>query len=348
MKRSDCKTAPRLDRDALDNPCFLRRGMARFGANLPLRDPSDSDEMITLLRRLYAAGRHDLALGRLFEGHVDALQIIGRYGRPELAEAMTGLARHGATFGVWNAPWREYPLQREHGRLSGGKLFASGAGVISHALVTLDAGDAGDADQSQLLLLDLAATPPAIDRDWWQVVGMQASETHRVRWHDQPLQQAHTIGAPGDYQRLPWFATGALRFVAVQAGGIAAIFDQVREHLQRTKRDGDPHQRERLARLYGLAQSAAAVCRDTGARQFEAGIDRRVAEVAHARGAVAEFAEQAIALAQHSVGLAGLFKRHPLSRVLTDLTVYLRQPGPDAQRMCVADAITSGELRPGL
>ena len=59
-------------------------------------------------------------------------------------------------------------------------------------------------------------------------------------------------------------------------------------------------------------------------------------------------AEEAIVLAQQSVGVAAHFRAHPLSRVLTDLMVYLRQPAPDAQRMAVADAAAAGRLEPGL
>ncbi|MES1956115.1 acyl-CoA dehydrogenase [Salinisphaera hydrothermalis] len=334
-----------IDRRTLDNATFLRRGIARLGQNLATGDPANADQMLALLRRLYAAGRHDLALGRLFEGHVDALQIIERYGDAECVRQARAHARAGASFGVWNAPWRDEPLVQDGDRLHGGKSFASGAGVLSHALVTLHAGQA---EHVQLLLVDLVATPPCVETGWWDINGMRDSETHRVYWQDLPIDRVQPIGTPGDYERLPWFATGALRFVAVQAGGIAAVFDGVRDHLTAAGRDGDPHQRRRLARLFTLAQSAAAICRDTSDALFVEPADRQAAHVAHARSAIYDLAEEALVLAQQSVGVAAHFHAHPLSRVLTDLMVYLRQPAPDAQRMAVAEAAAAGQLEPAL
>jgi hypothetical protein len=60
---------------------------------------------------------------------------------------------------------------------------------------------------------------------------------------------------------------------------------------------------------------------------------------------VAATAERAIALAQEAVGVQGLFNGHPLAGVLTDLMVYLRQPGPDAARMRAGEAAAAGGLQ---
>ena len=210
----------------------LNAAISRLQGTLAsLDDPADTEALLQLLGALYDAGRRDLPLGRLFEGHVDALQIIRRYGGPHIAEDAHCRARRGATFGVWNADLPGEPLTLDHGRLNGGKSFASGAGLLTHALVTADT-----AGGRQLLLIDLNDACPGIDRDWWDVVGMARSLTHIVRWEDAPLASAALIGAPGDYAREPWFSGGALRFVAVHAGGIAAILDHARAHLMATGR----------------------------------------------------------------------------------------------------------------
>jgi hypothetical protein len=60
--------------------------------------------------------------------------------------------------------------------------------------------------------------------------------------------------------------------------------------------------------------------------------------------AVADAAEQAIVIAREAVGLAGQFLTHPLSAMLSDLAVYLRQPMPDAQRLRVRQAVQQGLL----
>lgn len=324
---------------------YMAAGMGLLQAGLPLEDPDSPAAYHHLLRRLYAAGRFDLALGRLFEGHIDALQIIARYAEPHVAAALHAQARAGARFGVWNAPLAGEPLTLDDGRLTGGKAFASGAGLLTHALVT--AAVPGQTDR-QIVIVDLNPTAPAIDTGWWRVLGMQRSETHLVRWHDAPLTaRDHVVGAPGDYEREPWLSAGALRFVAVQAGGIAAVFDGVRDHLVARGRAEDPHQAARLGTLYGLADSAASVCDTTAARVLDTP-DAAPAHVANARSVVLDAGERALQLAQQSVGLSAFFETDPLCRHMADLMVYLRQPAPDAQRVKVGTRAARGTLSPGL
>lgn len=308
-----------------------------------LADPANADDLLVLLRLLYAVGRRDLPLGRLFEGHVDALQIIARYAAPAQAGAAQAAARAGAAFGVWNADLQGEPLCALDGVLNGGKAFASGAGILSHALVNVDAGGG-----RQLILLDLERQPPAIDTDWWRVTGMQRSQSHVVRWSGQALDDADLIGAPGDYVREPWFSGGALRFAAVQAGGIAAVFDQVRGHLVKQGRAEDPVQSGRLAALYLAAQAAADAVGKAARCWNGEDLPTTLAHVAAARVAVYQAGEQALTLAQAAVGLQAMFVDHPLAATLTDLAVYLRQPGPDAQRARTGQAVASGLLGPVL
>jgi hypothetical protein len=315
----------------------LTPSLADFG------DPGNPAALLELLRTLYAVGRRDLPLGRLFEGHVDALQIVSRYGSSQQVSAARAAARRGAVFGVWNADKQDDPLRWQQGHLAGAKAFASGAGILTHALVSVDKEGA-----RQLLLLDLEPTPPTIDTSWWRVTGMQRSQTHIVTWASQPLPVETLIGSPGDYVREPWFSGGALRFAAVQAGGIAAIVDQVRDHLVAQDRHANPHQGARLAALYRTAQAAADAVA-TAARHWDEGApDTTIAYVAAARVAVYDAGEQALALAQAAVGLQAMFVDHPLAATLTDLAVYLRQPGPDAQTMRVGQAVAANVLTPTL
>ena len=322
----------------------LARAIADAQAGITdYHDPGTSFDLLALLARLYAIGRRDLALGRLVEGHVDALQIIGRCASPPVAAAMHAAARAGATFGVWNADLSGEPLRFDQGRLSGAKAYASGAGILSHALVTADC-DGG----RQLLLIDLGETPPAIDRDHWDVIGMRRSHTHRVRWTDAPIAADQRIGRANDYAREPWFSGGALRFVAVHAGGVAALFDHVRNHLIASRRADDVMQTARLAQLFDCADLAAAAVRRTGAGWFDQADSERLPRVAATRLQVATLADRAIILAQEAVGLQGLFHAHPLATTLADLMVYLRQPAPDAQRQKVGRAAVDGLLVPRL
>ena len=323
---------------------LLRAAIAAEGWDrTPPSDPQTTDAYLALLRPLYATGRRDLPLGRLLEGHMDAVQIVRRYGNAEQVAALDHALATGAMLGVWNAALPDVPLVLDGDRLRGGKSYASGAGVLTHALVTAQAGDG-----NRLLLVDLAAVPPTIDRDWWLTTGMQRSETHRVRWSDAVVPAGAQIGGAEVYAAEPFFSGGALRFVAVHAGGIAGLFDGTRDHLMATGRADDPFQAARLADLFWLAEGAAGVVRQVAIDWFASDGEARLARVAAARLAVSDVAERAIVLAQAAVGLAGQFLSHPLSARLSDLSVYLRQPAPDAQRLRVGRAARDGLLVPDL
>lgn len=324
-----------------DTPRQMHHKLELLHTALPFSgDPSTADDLLALLRLLYGVARADLPLARLFEGHVDALQIITRYADRDTALDAATMAAGGKVFGVWNAALTNAPLHMADNRLWGGKSFASGAGIIDYAVVGADTPQG-----NRLVLIDLAASHPFIDRDWWDVRGMQRSQSHIVRWDGADSASFRCVGLPGDYAREPFFSGGALRFVACHAGGVAGVLDRVRDHLIATQRAGDPHQSARLAELYIDAVSAAAAVRHAAKAWGSPGY---VDYVAAARTAVAACAERAITVAQQAVGVSGMFASHPLSAVLTDLMVYLRQPMPDAQRMRVGAAVAEGVLEPCL
>lgn len=323
---------------------LLREAIARAGRlEMAAPDPVSFEAYRDLLRVLYLAGRVDLPLGRLLEGHVDAVQIVQRYGSAKQIGRLRDHVLDGKTFGVWNAALPQNALRLEGDQLVGGKSFASGAGVIDFALVTADTPSG-----AQLLLLHLELYDLEINRTWWRTTGMQRSETHQVRWHECRPEPETFIGKPGDYAREPWFSGGVLRYVAVHAGGIASIFDLTRDHLRTTGRLADPFQTIRLGELFAVSDAAAALVERTAQRWFTDDPAARLARVASARLAVLKLAERAMALARETVGVQSMFEDHPLSSVLTDLDVYLRQPVPDLMRQRVGLAAGLGDLSPSL
>ncbi len=307
---------------------WLADTIRSFAERIEPQDPTDAEGWVRLLRILFHAGRCDLPLGRLLEGHVDARQILARLGHA---------VEPGAIYGVWNAEAEGWRLTLDDNGLEGGKSFASGVDVLTHALVTTHAGTA----DVQLHLVDLERSAPTVDRTWWDVRGMARSRTHRVRWHDA---SATTVGGAGDYERPPWFFTGALRFAGVQAGGIAGLRDAVRDTLVAGSRAQDPIQTSRLSHLHRAAQSAVSVVLETGRALPDASEEAQKALVSNARNTVYSCAEEAMTYAARAIGTAAQFNGHPVSERLADLAMYIRQPGPDAQQARVGAAVADGSL----
>ena len=318
-----------------------------------------------LLQALYHIGRGNLAVGRLWEGHVNALLLIRCFGSLAQLAAAAADARAGHVFGVWNTenPANGVRLEPRPGapgryRLRGAKTFASGAGHITRPLLTgaltapptppvrrdqapAPAAGAAPASGWQLVLLRADEQPPVLDRSFWRPLGMRATASFQADFTGLEVGAADLIGRPDDYYRAPWFGGGAARFAAVQLGGAAAVFDETRRFLRRLGRTDDPYQRQRLGQLLALHETGQLWLR--GAAEQAALPPTPPAEpLPPARlAALAAYANtfrtvveanclDTLRLAERCVGARGLLQPEPFERLHRDLTHYLRQPAPDA------------------
>ena len=293
-----------------------------------LGEPAEAHE---LLETLAQVGRGHLVVGRLYEGHVNALLLIERHGSDTQRARWFADAVSGCLFGVWNtqAEGGAAMAAAGHGwRLTGAKTFASGCGHVERALVTAAREDGG----WQLTIVDTARQPPREDRSFWRPLGMRASASFRADFTGTRLETTDLLGEPGDIYAEPMFSGGAVRFAAVQQGGIEAVFDETRRFLAAQGRSGDPYQRMRLGEmamavesgrlwLHGAARSMAA---------HAATPDRQVAYAGLMRSAIEANALRVLQLAERSVGGRGLLRPEIFERLHRDLTHYLRQPAPDA------------------
>ena len=279
-------------------------------------------------------GYGSLALGRVYEGHVNAVQLVARYGDGADRARLLADALRGHLFGVWNTgpPQEDLRFTREDGVavLSGVKTFASGAGHVTRAVVTARRRGEDASAPPQMIVVDLEPGERA-NLEAWRAHGMRASATGTLDFTGLSGDRLHFIGRPDDYHAQPHFSGGAWRFLAVQLGGVEAVLDAWRGHLRATGRGTDPHQLARLgegaiaaetARLW--VARAAATANDPGAAT-----EAVVAYVNLARLAVERAGLDVLELAQRSIGLQGYLRHHPLERLTRDLATYLRQPAPD-------------------
>ena len=284
--------------------------------------PDGADGLATLLGLV---GSASLPLGRLVEGHVNALALLDRYGAPAQRARAAADAHAGLLFGVWNTDDRDTPLTVADGHLHGRKILCSGAGHVARALVTAET-----ADGRRMLLVPLH-DPARADLSAWTPCGMRASATGSLDFEALPLRPDDLIGRTGDYERQPFFSAGAWRVLAVFAGGIDALADALAAHLRRTGRDTDPHQLARAGEVFIARETVRLWVREAG-RRAEApdpDPDDTVAYVNLARGAVEPAATEVIRLVQRSVGLPAFMRPDPIERICRDLATYLRQPVPD-------------------
>jgi alkylation response protein AidB-like acyl-CoA dehydrogenase len=299
-------------------------------AHLPQEVGGASLGGLALAEVLQNIGWGSLPLGRLLEGHVNAIGLVLRYGNRDQIVRVASEAREGKLFGVWNTDdENNLRLTRSRGlvRLEGRKILASGAGHIERPIVT-----ATDERGRRLIVMPHLRPGERADLSRWTAHGMRASATGAVDFSGVVVEPDQIIGSDGDYERQPAFSGGAWRFAAVHCGGMARLLDLLCKHLRQTGRGKDPHQASRLGQA-AIATETAKLWVERASRIAEAAPqkspDQIVAYVNLARLAVERAGLDLMELVQRSIGLQGFMRPHPVERISRDLATYLRQPGPD-------------------
>ena len=295
---------------------------------------SEPGSASALLQTLKQIGRGQLAVGRIYEGHVNALQLIQLFGTPEQIERYAADARdHHRIFGVWNAEARAgglqiIPLGGNRCHLEGGKLFASGLGHVERPIVTGRLPDGG----WQMCVVAMEEVVSRADHSWWRPLGMERTVSGSVDFSGVEIDSDALIGPADTYYREPWFNGGSIRFMSVQLGGAEALYDAARAFLRETGLADHPAQRTRVAEmavaiesgdlwLKGAAASAERAPKEAEAITVYAGM---------ARIAIENICLDVIRASERCVGARGLIRPWPFERMIRDLTMYLRQPAPDS------------------
>ncbi|MEH2138441.1 acyl-CoA dehydrogenase family protein [Nostoc sp.] len=339
----DCNSAfPRQEFELIAKSGLLAAPLAKelggWGAGI---DANVTYELLILLKQM---GHGNLVVGRIYEGHINALQLIQTFGSIEQITSYARDAReHQKIFGVWNAEASDgvkvIPFENGRYRLEGSKTFCTGAGYVERPFVNGVLPEGG----WQMCIVPMDEVTTISDPAWWQPAGMRATASYKVDFNGVELEQSALIGQPGDYYRQPWLSVGVIRFAAVQLGGAEALFNLTREYLQKLKYTNDPYQQERLGRmaiaiesgnlwLRGAADQVAAYAPAFGGYPTvtHPQADQLVAYANMVRTAIEQICIDVMHLCQRSVGTRGLLPPNPMERIIRDLTLYLRQPAFDA------------------
>ena len=290
--------------------------------------PGTTPDLLRLLRHI---GRGNLAVGRLFEGHVNALLLFQEFGTLEQQQAWAADVHAGRRFSVWNTQAEDgvqiTALSGDRHRLQGAKTFGSGAEHVERPLIT----GAAEGGWQMVIVPTERARPAVPDPSFWHPLGMRATASVHMDFSGVEVGAEDLLGRPGDYYKQPAFGGGGIRFMAVQMGGAASVLEHARLFLRDQGRTQDPFQRERVGRMSLLVESGDLWLRGAGELTDDPQADAEmVVQYAHmARAAIEEICVEVLRLSERCVGARGLLRPHPFERIHRDLTLYLRQPGSD-------------------
>jgi hypothetical protein len=332
------QAAPRRDQngDGLGEEIGWLRDLGLLAAALPetMSDVATWSEdplaMFDLLRRI---GATSMPVARLFEGHVNAAQLIGLYASPSLRQRCATAVRAGALLGVWGADG-EPPLvaaTSDNGFiLSGSKSFCSGLGLVETALVSAWMGD-----HTRLFCVDVRDTSRA-DHAQWQVSGMRATRSGGYDFDGMVLAPDAAVGGPDAFYAEPYFLGGMYRMCAVQTGGLDELLDQVAASLRTREKAAQPLAQLRVGQIASERALAAHTTQALARRIADAAPPHEIArEAILMREGVERCIVSALAITERCLGTEVHRETTAVSRLRRDLSVYMRQAAVDERLMSV-------------
>ena len=288
-----------------------------------------------LLQLLKLVGKGNLSVGRIYEGHINALYLIHLFGTAEQQTRWHNDAYHAQhLFGVWNTQAQDgiTIIAQGNGRylLKGAKTFCSGAQWVTRPIITGQLiSETGEDLGWQMCMVPMEQHDLPVDESFWKPLGMKASVSHKIDFTDVVLEEGDLLGQPDDYHQQPYFSGGAVRFAAVQLGGAEAIYDATRQYLQDLQRTEDPYQRMRLGEMAILVETGNLWIQNAG-KLVEHQTNEQIIQYANmTRTAIEKIGLDVMQLSERCVGARGLLYPQPFAHLHADLTTYLRQPAPD-------------------
>jgi alkylation response protein AidB-like acyl-CoA dehydrogenase len=303
--------------------------------------PSWSTDPLAVVDMLRRIGAASLPVGRLFEGHLNAAQLIGLYGTPPLQRRCAETVRAGGLLGVWGADGPEPLTARTAANgfvLSGTKAFCSGVGLVEQALVSALVGHA-----TRLFCLDVR-DPARFDLAQWQVSGMRATRSGGFDFSGMVVAADAVVGERDVYYAEPWFLGGMYRMCAVQLGGLDELVTQVTAALRLRGKSGDQLAQYRLgqvASLRALANHATAAVARTIAQGAPA--DEIAREAVLMREGVEHCIVAALDIIERGLGTQLHRENLAVSRLRRDLSFYIRQAAVDDRLIAVGSSLLADD-----
>ncbi|HVB51613.1 MAG TPA: hypothetical protein VND89_07775 [Acidimicrobiales bacterium] len=268
----------------------------------------------------------DLSVGRLGEGHVDALAILSEARMEPLGET--------ATYGVWAARSRSGGTSaiRVPGgwELSGRKEFCSGSGLIDRALVTADTPEG-----YRLFDIALDEHVARANHESWPAIGMADSISETLEFSGPVVPESRVVGGPDFYTNRPGFWFGAAGVAACWYGGAVGL---VNSFIGSLPGEPSPHVLADLGKAVAdlasmrevLKDAADAFDRDPKDEEFQAHYRALIV-----RQVVHDAATDVLARVATGGGARPLCHDLDQSRRAADLFVYLSQHhgGSDAAEL---------------
>ncbi len=336
----DAEPVPPFPEDAFAR--LERAGATAWNALLGTQRPPAAAEL-DLVRRV---ARADGSVGRIFDGHLNAVERIAVQAPAELRDReLAAFAAAALRAGVWGGdpvpgegdPAAVFEDRRGRRVLRGVKTFCSGAGGLHRALVIARSPGGGPPLSTWIDLTDAAHV--GVDTSWYRSHGLRASVSHRVVFDDAPV--LAVLGPPGGISAQPWFARDALR---TSASWVGMADTAVRGALDELSARPSRGVLEALATGRILtAQRTLDVWLGAAARAMDAPGPDLPAISVHGRAAISDACRTLLDEAARACGSRPFARAGALDRARRDLELFLLQHRLDPMLARAGEAALDGD-----
>ena len=251
----------------------------------------------------YVAGI-DLTIAKWFESHLDALSILHEVGYDKADQGL---------WAVWAAEGN--PIGYEQGKVSGTKAWCSGASVVDHGLITYRNTDG----HAQLLIVDMSQSGIESDNSEWQAVGMQATDTATIQFHEVSVSQ---VGAANIYLERMGFWHGAAGVAACWYGAAAYLANYLISAYQQKPNDYKAMYLGQISTALAVTQQYFYHVADLIDSQPQLSHELAIRQL---RSHVEKVARQVMEVVGQALGAAPFCRNAHFARLSADLSVFIRQ-----------------------
>ncbi|HMG72706.1 MAG TPA: acyl-CoA dehydrogenase family protein [Pyrinomonadaceae bacterium] len=309
------------------------------------------DDVFTLWMMTREIAKVDLSLARCWEGHVNSLVLLdGMTSEEQKTRWFRGVVELGEKWVAWSGePQARKPgelvrfgtsLERVDGGnvINGNKVFATSAGGAQWAILLVNsagpggvrhAAESAASDTQLMMACNLSDPTVEIDTAWWDPMGMRATASHLVRFHNTFIPDSDLIGYPGQYLKEGWQTCFIPHYAATFLGAAEAAYDYGCEYLTTQNKIADPYVQHHIGQMSVNVETGHLWLRHV-ARLWET---RRYAEAqiagSRARHVVEHLAEDTVKHCIRACGARSLIRPSVLERIYRDLSFYVRHDNDD-------------------
>jgi alkylation response protein AidB-like acyl-CoA dehydrogenase len=309
------------------------------------------DDVFTLWMMTREIAKVDLSLARCWEGHVNSLVLLdGMTSEEQKTRWFRGVVELGEKWVAWSGePQARKPgelvrfgtsLERVDGGyvINGNKVFATSAGGAQWAILLVNsagpggvrhAAESAASDTQLMMACNLSDPTVEIDTAWWDPMGMRATASHLVRFHNTFIPDCDLIGYPGQYLKEGWQTCFIPHYAATFLGAAEAAYDYGFEYVTTQNKVADPYVQHHIGQMSVNVETGHLWLRHV-ARLWET---RRYAEAqiagSRARHVVEHLAEDTVKHCIRACGARSLIRPSVLERIYRDLSFYVRHDNDD-------------------